>query len=56
MSGLKQRMAGYRSIELGSYGARRTDFGTWIYGTGIAEPCFSKCRSLLEQNLRTKKA
>lgn len=29
-------------IELGSYGARHAAFGTWIYGTGLAEPRFSK--------------
>lgn len=29
-------------IELGSYGARRAVFGTWIFGTGLAEPRFSK--------------
>lgn len=29
-------------VELGSYGARRTSFATWIYGTGVAEPRFSK--------------
>lgn len=31
-----------REIELGSYGARRTSFATWIYGTGLAEPRFSR--------------
>jgi hypothetical protein len=31
-----------RDVELGSYGARRSAFATWIYGTGIAEPRFSK--------------
>lgn len=31
-----------RWIELGSYGARRAVFGTWIFGTGLAEPRFSK--------------
>lgn len=31
-----------KDIELGSYGARRTSFATWVYGTGIAEPRFSK--------------
>lgn len=31
-----------KAIELGSYGARRTSFATWIYGTGLAEPRFSK--------------
>ncbi len=29
-------------VELGSYGARQAIFGKWIYGTGIAEPRFSK--------------
>lgn len=29
-------------IELGSYGARRAVFGTWVFGTGLAEPRFSK--------------
>lgn len=29
-------------IELGSYGARQALFGTWLYGTGLAEPRFSK--------------
>lgn len=31
-----------RQIELGSYGARRTAFATWVYGTGLAEPRFSR--------------
>jgi hypothetical protein len=35
-------VVGDRKIELGSYGARRAHFGTWIYGTGLAEPRFSK--------------
>lgn len=29
-------------VELGSYGARQTSFASWIYGTGLAEPRFSK--------------
>lgn len=33
---------GPKQVELGSYGARRTAFAAWIYGTGIAEPRFSK--------------
>jgi hypothetical protein len=28
----------YKGIELGSYGIRKCDFLTWIYGTGVAEP------------------
>ncbi len=29
-------------VELGSYGARKTSFAAWVYGTGLAEPRFSK--------------
>lgn len=32
----------YRGIELGSYGIRVHDGFTWVYGTGLAEPRFSK--------------
>lgn len=32
----------YNNIELGSYGVRETSFLKWIYGTGIAEPRFSR--------------
>lgn len=28
----------YRDVELGSYGIRKCDFLTWVYGTGVAEP------------------
>ena len=28
----------YKDVELGSYGIRKCDFLTWIYGTGLAEP------------------
>lgn len=28
----------YNNVELGSYGIRKCDFLTWIYGTGVAEP------------------
>lgn len=35
-----------RDVELGSYGIRKTEFLTWIYGTGCAEPRLSKCRKL----------
>jgi hypothetical protein len=34
-------------IELGSYGARNCSVATWIYGTGIAVPRFSKVRDRL---------
>lgn len=33
-------------VELGSYGIRRTDFLSWVYGTGCAEPRLSKCKDL----------
>lgn len=29
-------------VELGSYGVRRCSFCTWAYGTGVAEPRFSR--------------
>lgn len=29
-------------IEIGSYGIRECEFLSWIYGTGVAEPRFSK--------------
>jgi len=32
----------YNGIELGSYGIRECNFLKWIYGTGVAEPRFSK--------------
>ena len=32
----------YDGIELGSYGFRSCSFCSWIYGTGIAEPRFSR--------------
>ena len=38
-----------RNIELGSYGARRTSFASWIYGTGLAEPRFSKALAELKR-------
>jgi hypothetical protein len=28
----------YKGVELGSYGIRKCDYLTWIYGTGVAEP------------------
>lgn len=38
-----------RCIEIGSYGARRCAFGTWIYGTGLAEPRFSRALAELQR-------
>jgi len=34
-------------VELGSFGVRRAFFGSWVYGTGLAEPRFSKCAANL---------
>jgi hypothetical protein len=42
-------MRDQRNIELGSYGARRTSFASWIYGTGLAEPRFSKALAELKR-------
>lgn len=39
---LEAMMPDGKNIELGSYGARRCEFGRWIYGTGLAEPRFTK--------------
>lgn len=39
---IPQRDGSGLDVELGSYGARHTAFATWIYGTGIAEPRFTK--------------
>jgi len=36
----------YQGIELGSYGMRKCSFICWIYGTGVAEPRFSKVLDL----------
>lgn len=35
------------SIEIGSYGIRTTEYGDFIYGTGLAEPRFSKAINML---------
>lgn len=32
----------FEGIELGSYGIRKCDFLSWIYGTGVAEPRLSR--------------
>lgn len=32
----------YKGIEIGSYGHRECPFCQWIYGTGLAEPRFSR--------------
>ena len=36
----------YNGFELGSYGIREYNDITWIYGTGLAEPRFSKVNSI----------
>jgi len=36
----------YKEYELGSYGMRECEFLKWIYGTGLAEPRFSKIMNL----------
>ena len=40
----------YNGFELGSYGVRQYHDITWIYGTGIAEPRFSKINSITVKN------
>lgn len=32
----------YESVEIGSYGSRSCSFCKWVYGTGLAEPRFSR--------------
>lgn len=32
----------YKDVEIGSYGIRHTSFVSWVYGTGLAEPRFSR--------------
>lgn len=36
----------YKGVEIGSYGIRKTSFIEWIYGTGLAEPRFSRAIKL----------
>lgn len=36
----------YNNVEIGSYGIRRASFIDWIYGTGLAEPRFSRALKL----------
>jgi hypothetical protein len=36
----------YNGVEIGSYGIRKTSFLEWIYGTGLAEPRFSRSLKL----------
>lgn len=35
-------------IEIGSYGMRECEFTRWIYGTGLAEPRFSRVKKYFE--------
>jgi hypothetical protein len=39
----------YNGYELGSYGIRESEFLTWIYGTGCAEPRLSRVINLKER-------
>ncbi len=32
----------FHGVEIGSYGVRQCMMGTWVYGTGVAEPRFSR--------------
>jgi elongation factor P--beta-lysine ligase len=32
----------FRDVEIGSYGSRKCSFCNWVYGTGLAEPRFSR--------------
>lgn len=32
----------YHDVEIGSYGYRQSMIGNWVYGTGLAEPRFSR--------------
>jgi len=43
-TGLRQFDILFDNVELGSYGIRRCDFLTWVYGTGCAEPRFTLTR------------
>lgn len=38
----------FNGVEIGSYGFRKSKFCKWIYGTGIAEPRFSKLLKYVE--------
>ena len=39
---------GKETIELGSYGVRETAYAKWIYGTGLAEPRFTRVLNKLK--------
>jgi len=43
----------YNGYELGSYGIRQSEFLTWIYGTGCAEPRLS--RVIMNKNTKRDK-
>lgn len=42
----------YHGIEIGSYGYRESDLFRWVYGTGLAEPRFSRIANMYGE-LRT---
>jgi len=41
----------YDGIELGSYGSRHCEFLDWVYGTGCAEPRFTRAITYVKNNL-----
>lgn len=43
----------FDKVELGSYGIRSCEFLEWIYGTGVAEPRFSKVIEKYAISLKT---
>lgn len=38
----------YNGVEIGSYGERTFEYLRWVYGTGLAEPRFSKIEKSIE--------
>jgi hypothetical protein len=45
----------YKGYELGSYGIRENEFLKWVYGTGCAEPRFSKIVNLYKNGISQQK-
>ena len=44
----------YEGFEIGSYGVREYNDMLWVYGTGLAEPRFSKVDNIIYNNLNSK--
>jgi len=40
----------YREIEIGSYGIRKCEYLTWVYGTGVAEPRLTMIKNIKNIN------